>query len=788
MLTTLVLTLLAADPTPQQVELLKTFRDEFVAIAPGEGEFPKSNTISRFEIAKYEVPQNLWEAVMGANPSKWKGKRNSVEMISLHEANDFCLKATDLMQAAKLIDANQFVRVPTEEQWEYAARAGTTTKYSFGDDEAKLGDYAWFTGNAAGNDPPVGAKKPNPWGLYDMHGYLWEWTGDFGKTVTDGPKKGVLRSGSWKDKAEELATASRREADATLRDDAVGLRCVLVRLGASGAVAVESSDFAPMAQAEIVPAGSKLEILWAEGEFTEGPALAPDGSIIFSDIGTTMYRFDPKTGKTAVFRSPSGRSNGLMFNQKGELLAAEGANSGGKRRISITTGIDSAKDGTVKTLSDKFDGKRFNSPNDLAIDAKGNVYFTDPRYVGDDPRDLDYEAVFLVAPDGTTRIATRDVQKPNGILVSPDGKTVYVADNNPQGNRHLAAFAVKADATLGEKEVLHDFGGGRGIDGMTLDTEGNIYATAGTGDKAGIYVFSPAGKHLAFIPTPGDPTNCVFGGGTSGESTLYITSANSKQADTKYGLFRIKLAAKGFHVVKLAAAPADKAWRTLPLVADGKVSPEWQHVGFGKLAVDGDSVKTECDERGLGLAVWTKEKLGDCQIRVVFRTEHERSNAGVIVRLDGGVLDWVGKDSPAVKRDQDGNLLPGMAEKMQEASDKELGAWYAVHHGYEVQICDTGDAIHRTGAVYSLAPAAEAPKTKTGEWRTMIIALDGNVVKVELDGQPVTTFDPASKDLPARKQWYEPKRESKRPTSGYIGLQTHDPGDVVWFKEVSVRK
>jgi gluconolactonase len=360
----------------------------------------------------------------------------------------------------------------------------------------------------------------------------------------------VLRGGSWKDKADQLTSASRREVNAELRDDAVGLRCVLVRQGATGAVVVGAIGFEPVAQNKIVPAGSKLESLWAEGDFTEGPALAPDGSIIFSDIGTTMYRYDPKTGQTAVFRKPSGRSNGLMFNQKGELIACEGANTGGGRRISITAGIDGAKDGTVKTLADRVDGKRFNSPNDLAIDAAGNVYFTDPRYVGDDPRDLDYEGVFIVSPDGKVRVATRDVQKPNGILVSPDGKTVYVSDNNPQGNRHLCALTVKADGTLGEKKVVHDFGTGRGIDGMTLDTAGNIYATAGTGDKAGVYVFAPDGKQLAMIPTPGDPTNCVFGGGDD-DGTLYVTAANSKQSGTKYGLFKIKLNAKGHHVVKL---------------------------------------------------------------------------------------------------------------------------------------------------------------------------------------------------------------------------------------------
>lgn len=93
----------------------------------------------------------------------------------------------------------------------------------------------------------------------------------------------------------------------------------------------------------IVPAGGKLEMLWNEGEFTEGPALAPDGSIFFSDIGETIYRFDPANKQTKVFRQPSGRTNGLMFNQRGELVACEGANTGGNRRISITSGIEGGR-------------------------------------------------------------------------------------------------------------------------------------------------------------------------------------------------------------------------------------------------------------------------------------------------------------------------------------------------------------------------------------------------------------------------------------------------------------
>jgi hypothetical protein len=125
---------------------------------------------------------------------------------------------------------------------------------------------------------------------------------------------------------------------------------------------------------------------------------------------------------------------------------------------------------------------------------------------------------------------------------------------------------------------------------------------------------------------------------------------------------------------------------------------------------------------------------------------------------------------------------------MQAASEKELGPWYAVHHGYEVQIQDAADEFHRTGAIYSLTKAEPAPSLKTNDaWRTMVITLAGEKVTVEVDGKRVSALDATSRDLPAREEWYEPKREPKRPTRGFIGLQNHDPGDVVWFKEVSVR-
>ncbi|MBI2481001.1 MAG: formylglycine-generating enzyme family protein [Planctomycetia bacterium] len=250
--------IVSADPGPTQAELLQLFRTEFVAITPGEGSFPKSFEMGRadgsaaerpvrkitfghkFEIAKYEVPQNLWEAVLGANPSRWKGKRNSVEMLSFDEAVEFCRKTTELMREAKLITDDQVIRLPSEAEWEYVARAGSTTAYSFGDEPAKLDEHGWHTGNAAGNDPPVGAKKPNDWGLYDMHGYLWEWCSDAWHENYDGaPTDGtswekdnadvarVLRGGSWKDQADRLTSSFRLGMSAATRDDAVGLRCVL---------------------------------------------------------------------------------------------------------------------------------------------------------------------------------------------------------------------------------------------------------------------------------------------------------------------------------------------------------------------------------------------------------------------------------------------------------------------------------------------------------------------------------------------------------------------------------
>ncbi|MEO6809515.1 MAG: SMP-30/gluconolactonase/LRE family protein, partial [Isosphaeraceae bacterium] len=255
---------------------------------------------------------------------------------------------------------------------------------------------------------------------------------------------------------------------------------------------------------------------------------ALDGAILFSDIGNRIMRFDPGSKQVNVFREPGGRANGLIFDPKGRLIVAEGANTGGGRRVSITD-----LDGNVRTLADRYDGKRFNSPNDVAIDAKGRVYVSDPRYVGDEPRELDVESVYRIDPDGSVHLLNTTAKKPNGLVVSPDQHTLYVSDR-----RLLLALDLADDGSVSRPRVLHDFGDGRGIDGMTVTRDGQIVAAAGSGKLGGAYVFSRDGKQVAMIPVPEAPSNVEFGGPE--RKTLYITAGKS--------LYRIETTMTGYHV------------------------------------------------------------------------------------------------------------------------------------------------------------------------------------------------------------------------------------------------
>jgi gluconolactonase len=285
------------------------------------------------------------------------------------------------------------------------------------------------------------------------------------------------------------------------------------------------------AASSVVAAGAELEKVWGEGSFTEGGAMAEDGSILFSDIGNRIMRYDPTTGMTTVFREPSGRANGMIFNDRGWLIVAEGANTGGGRRVSVTE-----PNGKYRSLADSYENNRFNSPNDVAIDNQGRIYVTDPRYVGNEPRELDFEGVYCIQPEGFVIKMITGALKPNGIVVSPDSKTLYISDNGSR--RVLIAAELGIAGKTSNPRVIHDFGNGRGIDGMTVTTDGRIVAASGTADKAGVLVLSPAGKIEAFIPTPEEPANVEFGG--SDRKTLYICAGKS--------LYRIKTTMTGFAI------------------------------------------------------------------------------------------------------------------------------------------------------------------------------------------------------------------------------------------------
>lgn len=297
-------------------------------------------------------------------------------------------------------------------------------------------------------------------------------------------------------------------------------------------------SLAPSFAEDIVPASARLAPL-NQVAFTEGPVWHPDGSVYFSDIENNRIMRRDASGGLSVFRTPSGKANGLVFDLQGRLIACEGGN----RRVTRTNA-----DGSITILADQYKGKKFNSPNDVTIDSKGNLFFTDPRYGNRDNLEMfdddgeAIEGVYRIAPDGTvTRILGQQIARPNGIAVSPDDRYLYVAvnANDDAGNyRELWRFEFESDCYLvpdsGVK--LFDWGSDRGPDGMAIDQDGRLYVTAGlnyaappheTAGKyrAGVYVISPKGELLHTIPVPIDMiTNCAFGG--EDRKTLYITAGH----------------------------------------------------------------------------------------------------------------------------------------------------------------------------------------------------------------------------------------------------------------------
>ncbi len=286
----------------------------------------------------------------------------------------------------------------------------------------------------------------------------------------------------------------------------------------------------------IFAVGTKPVMLQESGA-GEGPAWHPELGLLTSGEGNINRR--DKSDKTSVFRRDAG-SNGLMFDRQGRLVVCEAS----RRRVTRQE-----PDGTITMLAAAYEGKKFNQPNDLTMDSHNRIYFSDPRY-GDrsDMEILDaagrkVEGVYRIDTDGkVTRIITHEVDRPNGLVVTPDDKYLFVADNNnntANGARKLWRFDLQADGTVNfaSQKLIHDWKTTRGPDGMKLDAAGRLYVAGGlnkpnppfeTADPAtaGIYVFSPAGELLEFVPIPRDETtNCAFGGDDL--KTLFVTAGGT---------------------------------------------------------------------------------------------------------------------------------------------------------------------------------------------------------------------------------------------------------------------
>jgi len=286
--------------------------------------------------------------------------------------------------------------------------------------------------------------------------------------------------------------------------------------------------------------------------FLEGPAVDGVGNVFFSDIaGNRILKRDIQ-GIVTIFRADSGRTNGNTFDAQGRLVSCEGSEFGpGGRRRMVRTDLAT---GQIEVLTERFDGKRYNSPNDVVVDPQGRVWFTDPYYMPDrSSLELDHESVYRIDIDGrVTRVVTQPtIGRPNGLAITPDGQTLYLVDSDSRagGNRKIWAFTIAADGSCTNQRLVYDFGNGRGGDGMRLDRLGNLWIAAGisasrgpheTGNvPTGVYVVSPQGNLLGRIPIPEDMiTNLAWGGVDA--RTLYVTAGKT--------LFEIRTTVAGYRL------------------------------------------------------------------------------------------------------------------------------------------------------------------------------------------------------------------------------------------------
>jgi gluconolactonase len=259
--------------------------------------------------------------------------------------------------------------------------------------------------------------------------------------------------------------------------------------------------------------------------FLEGPTSDKDGNVYFVEMVTPRIMKVDKNGVTTMFRDKSNNANGLVIDAQGRLVACEGAASNRNGVQTPSNGRITRTDlatGKIEVLATAYQGKPLVGPNDLTLDNRGRIYFTD----------LGGSAVYRIDPNGTLTqlLSSKEVQRPNGIQVSPDDTRLYVADSfpPPMNYRRIHAFDLKPDGSIGNGRTHYDFGAVRGADGMSIDAQGNLYASAGSGatKNTGIHVISPDGKLVKIMPIPEDPiSNNAFGGPDM--KTLYVTAGKT---------------------------------------------------------------------------------------------------------------------------------------------------------------------------------------------------------------------------------------------------------------------
>lgn len=254
----------------------------------------------------------------------------------------------------------------------------------------------------------------------------------------------------------------------------------------------------------LIAAGAKLTKVDERFQFTEGPARDAKGNVYFSDVRASLTYHWSSEGQITVWRRETGNANGMAFDKTGNLLVCEGG-------LGRVVSIDPQHQVTV--VADQYRGRPFNQPNDLWIDPKGGVYFTDPIY-GRAEKRQDGEYVYYVSPDRkAVHRVIDDMVRPNGLVGTPDGKRLYVSDH---GARRIYLYEVASDGTLSHKRSFAPVG----ADGMKLDSEGNVYMA-----DRGIVVYDASGKHVETIDIPEEPTNLCFAGADG--RTLFITARSS---------------------------------------------------------------------------------------------------------------------------------------------------------------------------------------------------------------------------------------------------------------------